>query len=55
MHIHIFTPKSFPIVVLQIESDAQLVDVNVHPNKWEVRLSKQNDLLELVKIRFEIL
>ena len=36
-------------MVLQIESDAQLVDVNVHPNKWEVRLSKQNDLLELVK------
>lgn len=42
-------PNRFPIIVLQIESDAQLVDVNVHPNKWEVRLSKQNDLLELIK------
>lgn len=46
---HFLPPNRFPIVVLQIESDAQLVDVNVHPNKWEVRLSKQNDLLELVK------
>lgn len=42
-------PNRFPIVVLQIESDTQLVDVNVHPNKWEVRLSKQGQLLELVK------
>ena len=46
---HFLPPNRFPIVVLQIESDALLVDVNVHPNKWEVRLSKQNDLLELVK------
>lgn len=46
---HFLPPNRFPVVVLQIESDAQLVDVNVHPNKWEVRLSKQNDLLELVK------
>ncbi len=45
-----FMPKNrFPIVVLQIESDTQLVDVNVHPNKWEVRLSKQKDLLELIR------
>ena len=46
---HFLPPNRFPVVVLQIESDAQLVDVNVHPNKWEVRLSKQNNLLELVK------
>lgn len=43
-------PNRFPIVVLQIESDTQLVDVNVHPNKWEVRLSKQNQLIELIKV-----
>ena len=42
-------PNRFPIVVLQMESDTQLVDVNVHPNKWEVRLSKQGEMLELVK------
>ena len=39
----------YPIVVLQMDSDTQLVDVNVHPNKWEVRLSKQGEMLELVK------
>ena len=39
----------FPIVVLNIESDTQLVDVNVHPNKWEVRLSKQNQVLSLIR------
>lgn len=45
-----FLPKNrYPIVVLQIESDTQLVDVNVHPNKWEVRLSKQGELLTCIK------
>ena len=47
-YAHFMPANRFPIVVLQIESDAQLVDVNVHPNKWEVRLSKQNELLELI-------
>lgn len=42
-------PNRFPIVVLQMDSDTQLVDVNVHPNKWEVRLSKQQEMLELIK------
>lgn len=42
-------PNRYPICVLQIETDAQLVDVNVHPNKWEVRLSKQNTVLQLIR------
>ncbi|MBP3871549.1 MAG: DNA mismatch repair endonuclease MutL [Faecalicoccus sp.] len=42
-------PNRFPIVVLQIDTDTQLVDVNVHPNKWEIRLSKQAQLLELIE------
>lgn len=46
---HFMPSNRFPIVVLQIESDTQLVDVNVHPNKWEVRLSKQNQLVDLVE------
>lgn len=46
---HFMPPNRYPIVVLQIESDTQLVDVNVHPNKWEVRLSKQNQLVELIE------
>ena len=45
-----YLPKMrYPIVVLQIETDTQLVDVNVHPNKWEIRISKQNDLIELIR------
>lgn len=46
---HFLPVNRYPIVVLQIESDTQLVDVNVHPNKWEVRLSKQARLLELIE------
>ena len=34
----------YPIVVLNINMDAQLLDVNVHPSKWEVRLSKEKQL-----------
>ncbi|MCA1053614.1 DNA mismatch repair endonuclease MutL [Rossellomorea aquimaris] len=37
-----------PIVLLDIEMDPVLVDVNVHPSKMEVRLSKENELNELV-------
>ena len=36
--------ERYPIVVLNIEMDAQLLDVNVHPSKWEVRLSKEKQL-----------
>ncbi|MGD6942290.1 DNA mismatch repair endonuclease MutL [Cytobacillus gottheilii] len=39
----------YPIVLLNIVMDPQLVDVNVHPSKMEVRLSKENELTELIK------
>ncbi|MFF2449742.1 DNA mismatch repair endonuclease MutL [Neobacillus sp. NPDC058068] len=38
----------FPIVLLNIEMDPMLVDVNVHPSKMEVRISKEAELNELV-------
>lgn len=38
----------FPIVLLHIEMDPILVDVNVHPSKMEVRLSKEGELNKLV-------
>lgn len=44
-----YMPKDrYPIVVLNIDMDAQLVDVNVHPSKWEIRLSKEKQLEKLL-------
>ena len=39
----------YPMCVLNIEMDPHLLDVNVHPSKWEVRLSKENQLEYLLK------
>lgn len=38
----------FPLVLLNIEMDPLLVDVNVHPAKMEVRISKEAELNTLV-------
>lgn len=38
----------FPLVLLNIVMDPLLVDVNVHPSKMEVRLSKESELNALV-------
>ncbi len=37
----------YPFVLLSISLDPYLVDVNVHPSKMEVRLSKEKELMEL--------
>ncbi|ATF40788.1 DNA mismatch repair endonuclease MutL [Weissella paramesenteroides] len=39
----------FPIAILQIKMDPLLVDVNVHPQKHEVRLSKETQLMSLIE------
>ncbi|WDF83372.1 DNA mismatch repair endonuclease MutL [Lacticaseibacillus pabuli] len=38
----------YPIAVVNIQLDPQLVDVNVHPTKQEVRISKENVLSDLI-------
>jgi DNA mismatch repair protein MutL len=38
----------YPVVLMNIEMDPLLIDVNVHPSKMEVRLSKEQELNELV-------
>ena len=43
----------FPIVVLNITADFQLVDVNVHPSKWEIRISKEKALYSLLSENIE--
>lgn len=38
----------FPIAIIEIQMDPLLVDVNVHPTKQEVRLSKEKELSNLI-------
>lgn len=38
----------YPVVVLNIEADANLIDVNVHPTKAEVRFYDEESLLEMI-------
>ena len=38
-----------PLCVLNITTDPHLIDVNVHPSKWEIRISKENQLEYLIR------
>lgn len=40
----------FPIVVMNIQTDYSLVDVNVHPSKWEIRIQQESQLLNLIEM-----
>ncbi|WP_397537593.1 DNA mismatch repair endonuclease MutL [Rummeliibacillus pycnus] len=47
---HTFLPIGrFPISVIHIEGDPYLTDVNVHPAKQQIRLSKEADLMQLIE------
>jgi len=41
-------PHRYPMVILSITADASLADVNVHPSKWEIKLSKEQQLYYLI-------
>lgn len=38
----------YPVVVLKIDTDPTLIDVNIHPTKQDIKLSKLNELCELI-------
>ncbi|WEV36482.1 DNA mismatch repair endonuclease MutL [Lactobacillus sp. ESL0677] len=40
--------KHYPIAIVKVEVDPLLVDVNVHPTKQEVRLSKEREVSRLI-------
>lgn len=45
---HLLHTNQFPITFLNIEVKYELVDVNVHPTKQQIKLSMQTELLELI-------
>ena len=38
----------YPIVVINIETDPTLVDVNIHPTKQDIKMSKMDELVSLI-------
>lgn len=47
---HTYLPIGrYPIAVVNIKGDPILTDVNVHPSKQQIRMSKEGDLLTLLK------
>ncbi|MFC5588351.1 DNA mismatch repair endonuclease MutL [Sporosarcina soli] len=47
---HTYLPIGrFPIAVINVEGDPYLTDVNVHPSKQQIRMSKEGELLTLMK------
>ena len=45
-----YKPESkYPIVVICIDTDPTLIDVNIHPTKQDIKLSKMNVLTELIE------
>ncbi|MET3576430.1 DNA mismatch repair endonuclease MutL [Bhargavaea ullalensis] len=47
---HTYLPIGrFPIAVISIEGDPYLTDVNVHPAKQQIRLSKEGELCGLIR------
>jgi len=38
----------YPLVILKVETDPQLTDVNISPTKWQIRISKEKNLNDLL-------
>ena len=50
---HTYIPKDkYPIVVLNIDVDPILIDINIHPQKMDIKFSKMDSLKELITKTF---
>lgn len=48
---HSYKPDNrFPITVINIIVDPSVIDVNIHPTKMDIKFSKMDTLLELIKV-----
>lgn len=46
---HTYKPEDkYPIVILTINTDSSLIDVNIHPTKQDIKISKMDVLEELI-------
>ena len=46
---HTYKPDGkYPVVVLKVNTDPTLVDVNIHPTKQDVKISKMEELYDLI-------
>ena len=46
---HTYIPKDkFPMIVLNIDVDPILIDINIHPQKMDIKFSKMDSLKELI-------
>lgn len=47
-----YMPKGrYPFCIIDIEIEPELIDVNIHPNKYEIKFSKHEETIELIKDR----
>ena len=46
---HTYIPKDkFPMIILNIDVDSILIDINIHPQKMDIKFSKMESLKELI-------
>ena len=46
---HTYIPKDkYPVMVLQIDVDPILIDINIHPQKMDIKFSKMEELKKLI-------
>lgn len=47
-----YIPRNrYPFCILHIDIEPELIDVNIHPNKYEIKFSKEDELLELISLK----